>query len=225
MVDFQFKLLNHEELKAFKGKPYKAWKTAMNTTMAKFLLEVKYNSNKHIRTLPTKDWREIRRVPSLPNKLTHRTLVLRDAISEGKTRGLSGWKGFTTNRTATKKEVHKTFFGKVVTGDKMYEGTWSPYVRDGSAALRRWISLRYSKKFNGRTMDEMVQMFKDEKQAGKRRTSPKEQITARINAERIGNRKYLTPSFQELLSNGRLNALAEEKFKAYVKDNFKFRNE
>ncbi len=218
MVDFQFKLLNRDELKAFKGKPYKAWKTAMNTTMAEFLLAVKYNSNKHIRTLPNKDWREIRRMPSLPNKLTHRTLVLRDAISEGKTRGISGWKGFTTARASTKPDVHKTFFGKVITGDNSYIGTWSPYVREGSVALRRLVSMRYAKKRNGRTMDEMEQAY------GGKKSSPREQIAARINHE-IKGRPYLKPSAEELLSNGRLNALAEEKFKAYVKDNFKFRNE
>jgi hypothetical protein len=78
--------------------------------------------------------------------------------------------------------------------------------------------MRYAKKRNGRTIDEMEQAY------GGKKSSPREQVAARINHE-IKGRPYLKPSAQELLSNGRLNALAEEKFRAYVKDNFKFRNE
>jgi hypothetical protein len=144
--------------------------------------------------------------------------VLRDAISEGKTRGLSGWKGFTTARASTKPDVHKTFFGKVTVGANSYIGTWSPYVREGSVALRRLVSMRYAKKRNGRTIDEMEQAY------GGKKSSPREQVAARINHE-IRGRPYLKPSAQELLSNGRLNFIAERGFQFYVENYFKFRNE
>jgi hypothetical protein len=78
---------------------------------------------------------------SFPNRITNRTYSVMHGLNEGNKEGVNAFEGSFSNRIVdTNRAIYKTLFGRIRGGGKKannYVGTWSPYVRDDSNALKR----------------------------------------------------------------------------------------
>lgn len=178
----QIILHNAKELAALRYKSLKEYRYHSKKAFGQFLFKVKRNSLNHIRENPNRlGYREL---PSLPNKLTHRTGTLKRGIKEGQRseRSEDAWDHIKRKTSNTNRAIWKTFFGKMTlkeTGDLV--GSWSIYVRDGSAALHH----------NWR-----VRADKESESYEKGVKTAKQRIAMRMQHEHKG-RPYLSPAFRQ----------------------------
>jgi len=210
-MNLSIRLANAAEIRQMQPKTLKEYRYYAKRAMGRMLFDVKRESLNHIRENPKKLW--YRDLPSLPNKLTHRTGTLRKAIVEGgKSEGNidKSWEYLRRKKSNTNRHILKTFHGTMYLNGETLIGKWSPYVRSGSAALHhKWKT----KDFTTTGIDSGSQRYHDdslEKNQGLK--DAKRSIHFRIMQEHMG-RPYLAPAFKSI--RGRWGGLVRREMEQF----------
>lgn len=137
MYKMKIDFLNARQLKKGTKESIKSYRYYAKKAMGEYMILIKRESIKEIRPNPKKlGYRDL---PSLPDKLTFRTGKMRRGLAEGKSieNDLDTyWPKLENVQTNTNRNKLKTLNG-IIRMEKtgQIKAWWSPFVRDGSAAL------------------------------------------------------------------------------------------
>ena len=210
-MDISIRLANEAEIRQMQPKTLKEYRYYAKRAMGRMLFQVKRESLNHIRENPRKLW--YRDLPSLPNRLTHRTGTLRKAITEGARSEDNidkSWEYLRRKKSNTNRHILKTFHGTMYLNGETLIGKWSPYVRSGSAALHhKWKT----KDFDTGGIDSDTQRYTDDSlERNQGLKNAKRNIHFRIMQEHMG-RPYLAPAFKSI--RGRWKGLVKREMEQF----------